>query len=392
MNGPARAAAVAIAAIAASTGCKGQDGEVACRPGALGFSRPASLVAEPSGSLFDVRVAAVGTSSFAVVWSEGPSLSDNDLWGRRVGLDGTLQSSPLRITQAAGPSSAIRLEPGPGGLGVSWTDGRFTQQVAMATVLSSGFQPVTPLPAVFQSPVVAADQAPIPDLAVTGTGWLVAWNGRGNDGYDHLFVQGLGPDGAAAGEPVALVPAQSDRATPPTIAAAGTGGAAVIVDEELRPGVPDPDVFAYLVAGTGAVVAADRFGDVSDARSPEAVGLFEAAGVLWLDRRDGNRPDLYYARMGSGERRLTEGPASHVAPAVASLGDAFLVQWIAAAEGAAPEVRVRAFLPDGRPAAGAQVAGEGVFGDVAWHPRVRAAGVVWVGSDATIWFRPLACQ
>ena len=372
-----------LVAALASGACKGKEVEVVCRPGALQFSRAASLVAEPAGVLADVRIAAVG-SDFAIVWSAGASAADTDLYGRLVRHDGIASSNEVRITQAAGLSSRLRLAPGPSGIGVSWTDGRFTQQVAMATVLPPGSLSASGLPAVFQSPVVATDQAPIPGIAVSTSGWIVAWNGRGSDGNDHLFAQVLTSSGAAAGSPFPLAAAQEDRATRPTVAAAGSGGLVVIVDEEMRVGAADADVWATLVAGTGALASA-RYGASSEATSPEAVAFEGGAGVVWTDLRDGGRADLWYAQFGGGEIRLTQGPEAHGGASVVSAGAGFLLSWLADGE-----LRFRAMKADGRPDGGPIAVGEASRGDVGWNG--FSAGVVWIDPDSRIWFRPLACQ
>lgn len=365
-------------------GCNGKDGEVACRPGALQFSQPASLVAEPVGVVSDLRIAALG-SNFAIVWSAGPSEADTDLYGRTVRFDGIASSNEVRITQAAGLSTAIRLAPGASGLGISWTDGRFTQQAALATVLSPATLSASGVPAVFQSPVVAADQQPIPALAPIADGWVVAWNGRGTDGFDHLFAQVLSTGGDAIGASFPLAAAQEDRASRPSVAVSGSSGAIVVADEELRIGAGDPDVWAYLVAGTGAL-ASVRYGATSDARAPEAVGFAGGAGVVWTDLRDGGRADLWYAELGGGEIRLTNAPEIHGSPSVASTGTGFLMTWLADGER-----RFRAMKGDGRPDGGSIVVSDGVSrGDVGWNG--FSAGVTWADADSRIWFRPLECQ
>lgn len=368
------------AALSLASACKRSEGDVACSPGTLTFSKPAIVVAEPEGTVDDVRIAAIGTD-FLIVWSSGATLDDTDLYGVIVGLDGVVASNTVRITQAAGMSTRIRLAPGPGGIGVSWTDGRLTQRVAMADVLP-GLAPSTS-PAVFQSPVVAADQEPVPAIAAIGDAYVVAWNGRGSDGFDHLYAQVMSSSGAAVGSPFALSAAQEDRATPPTISAAVSSGGAVavvIADEELRPGVADADVFAYLVAGTGALASA-RYGISSKATAPEAIG----GGVVWVDRRDGGRGDLFFAQVGGGEIRLTQGPAENEAPSVTPAADGFLMTWLADGE-----LRLRAFKGDGR-ANGSLLrpaSGSATRADVAWTG--ASAGVVWAAPDG-LRFRPLAC-
>lgn len=373
-----------LAAPLAIAACNGKDVENVCRPGSLQPSQPATLVAQPAGLITGVRLAAVG-SDFAIVWSAGPSDDENDLYGRFVRNDGVPSSNEVRITQAAGISSRVRLSAGASGIGISWTDGRFAQRVAMATVLPAGSLSPIGLPAVFQSPVIASDQEPVPALAsVGGDAWVVAWNGRGTDGNDHLFAQALvltSGTAAAAGEPFPLAAAQEDRASPPSVAAS-SGGGVVIVDQELRVGAPDADVWAYLVVGTALESA--RYGATSEAKFPEAVGFAGGAGVVWNDFRDGGRPDLWYAPFGGGEIRLTSGPESHIGMAVASAFEGFLLTW--SADG---ELRFRAMKGDGRPDGGTIVIGQGGFGDVAWNG--FSAGVAWADAGG-VWFRPLACQ
>jgi len=366
-------------AFASAGACSGKKIDEVCRPGSLRFTNVATLVATPSGVLTDLRVAAIA-SDFAVVWSSGPTLEDNDLYGRTVRHDGLVSSNEVRITQAAGVSSGIRLAPGPGGLGVSWSDGRFAQRVAMATVLH-GLSPAVS-PVVFQSPVIASDQLPVPAIAAIGDRWVVAWNGRGADGNDHLFAQVLTSSGAA-GSVFPLAAAQEDRATGPSMAASSSG-AVVIVDQELRVGAADADVWAYLVAGTGALGTA-RYGASSEAKDPEAVGFAGGAGVVWTDTRDEGRPDLWFAQFGGGEIRLTAGPDANTVASVASAGTGFLMTWIGGSE-----IRFRAMKGDGRPDGGLiTVASEPGASDVAWNG--FSAGVVWADSSG-IWFRPLGCQ
>lgn len=384
--GPRIATLLLAGAATAIAGCKRREGDVPCSAGALQLAKPATLVAQPQDTVWDVRVTGALSSSFAVVWSAGPSEEDNDLYARRVRLDGTTVSNEVRVTLAAGISAPLRLARGPAGIGLSWRDGRLARDVAMATVLDAAtLSPVAP-PAVFQSPVIADDQAPVPAIAAVGSAFAVVWNGRGTDGNDHLYGQLLAPEGVAVGEPFALVPDQTDRATPPSAAAAGTAGGIVIADQETRVGVEDPDVFLYFVSGTSA--AAARYGAVSDARAPEAVGL-STPGVVWIDLRDGGRPDLWFASLDSGERRLTQGPEQHLAHSVAAANGFFLTQWTAREDGR-DEIRVRAHQADGRPAGGVLLVGEGAFGDVAWNG--AAGAVVWTDEDRRVWFRPVACS
>ena len=379
-----RDAIALLLTLTAIAGCKRREGEVPCGPGAISLAKPATRVAQPADPVWDVRVAGALSSSFAVVWSAGPSDEENDLYAARVRLDGTTVSNEERVTLAAGVSSPLRLARGPAGVGIAWRDGRLARDVAMATVLDAGTLTPVAQPAVFQSPVIADDQAPVPAIAAVGSAFAVVWNGRGTDGNDHLYGQLLAPEGLALGAPFALVPDQTDRATPPSAASAGSAGGIVIADQELRVGVEDADVFAYFVSGTAATAA--RFGAVSEALAPEAVGG-ATPGVVWVDLRDGGRPDLWFASFASGERRLTEGPALHGGHSVASAGGFFLVQWTAVTP-AGPEIRVRAHQADGRPAGGVLVPGAGSAGDVAWNG--AAGAVVWADDDG-IWFRPLAC-
>jgi hypothetical protein len=230
----------------------------------------------------------------------------------------------------------------------------------------------------FQSPTIAADQSPVPAIASLGSGFLVAWNGRGPDGNDHLFAQVLGGAG-----PFALVPDLSDRATPPS--AASAGGAVVITDEETRVGSPDPDVFAYAVIGSGAALAEARYGATSDARAPEAVALSSGGGIVWTDYRSGDAA-LWYAPFGSGEKVLVaNGVDGSVRPSLAPASDAFLAVWVSD-DG---ELRVRPFKSDGRPAGDPRTAGPAVRGDVAWNG--TAAGLVWRDAADRIWFRAMSC-
>src|SRR5207248_5233132 len=109
-------------------------------------------------------------------------------------------------------------------------------------------------PSVFQSPVTAADQSPEPSIATFGTGFVVAFNGRGPDANDHLYLQAMDSAGAAAGPAVGIAGDLSDRATAPTVAVAG--GRIAAADSESRPGaVHPPDIRAYVLGTAGAVTA-----------------------------------------------------------------------------------------------------------------------------------------
>jgi hypothetical protein len=390
----------AAAAAALLPGCGRKAGQAFCTAGSLQPSRPATLLSA-GGHPREARIAFLG-SGFGVVWSDGAAATDTDLFARAVGANGVAASNVKRLTQLTGRSDRPRIARGAAGLGLVWRDDRAGRDEALGVILPPSLDPPAGLPAVFQSPVTAADQSPQPAIAGYGTGFVVAFNGRGPDTHDHVYLQALDSTGAVASPPLQVVADLSDRATAPTVAAAG--GLVAIADAESRPTtIHPPDVWAY-VAGTAGVASA-TLAQGSQGIRPEMVSDGTSLALVWCDDRLGT-PTLFFALVGAGggvgERRLVTGNAEACEASITAASGFFLVSWSEVA-GSTRTVRMQAFqpngLPDGAPltiATDSAVTGEedafDARPDVSWDG--STAGVAWVspGAAPQVWFRPVSCN
>lgn len=389
------ALALLAAAVLVAPACKRRAGTGACTSGSLSAVHPAVTV-DLAAEVREARLAVVG-SSFLVVWSAG-SATDSDLYARAVDANGVMISNVARLTNITGRSQHPRLALGAGGLGLAWQDDRLGRLDVFAAVLGSSFGPV--LGHAFVAPSFDPAQDPIPAIASVGTGFRLVWNGRGPDAHDHLYVQGMGQDGLAAGSAFPLVADLSDRATPPEVASSGTQFA--IVDSEARVGaVVPPDVFAYLVSGTGGVTS-QRFSPASPAFEPAIAVDGDAAAVVWCDAGPTANTIFFGAFAPTGvlepQRQLSpDGEDACDARIVAGAGF-FLAAWNRLDPSGDRQLIFESVRANGIPDAPAKSIGAATWSDsavarlegpdVAWNGRV--AGVSWV-EQGRVRFQPLEC-
>lgn len=388
-----------VAALAVGVGCKRREGTGACRAGDLVLLHPAVRLDQTLPPR-EARLAVLGTT-FVAVWSAGSDI-DSDLFARAVNADGVAVSNEVRLTDIAGRTQHPRLATGAGTLAIAWQDDRLGRLDAFAAVLGTAFGPV--LGQAFVPPVISPGQKPEPAIAAFGTAFRLVWNGPGPDGFDHLWSAGVGLDGSATA-PALLVPSLEDRPqSGPAAAALGT--AFVFADAESRvSALSPPDVFTYVVAGTGAVAAVERFAPSSSARRPEiaalppAAGAGGGAGVLWCDARNGH-DQLFFGALDPGgvsvpERQITYDAADACDAGLAAGEGFFLAAWNEL-DAAGRHVQFSTLHADGRPDRLARTIASDDGGDaelhrpdVAWNGRV--AGVSWVSASGGVWFQPLEC-
>lgn len=385
------------AGLVLAAGCqRKEDVSGFCGSGSVAPSRNAVPVAPPGSFPREVRVAALGSAGFAVVWVNGEDASDTDLFARPVTAGAVVAGAERRLTQVAGRSDRPRVAVGSTALGLAWRDDRFGRNEALAATVSIDLESVGPaFP--MRAPEFDAAQSPEPAIASVGTGFLVAWNGRGADDGDHLYVQLLGVEGAIPVSATGL-----DEATPPSIAF--DGGTLAIVNAESRSGLASPpDVFAYVV-GTAGALRETRVGQIGRAVRPEVAVTGGVAGITWCDDRNGAQ-ELWFAAVDAtgvaqSDRRISPAAIGACEHSIAAANGAFFVTW----NEYGPEGRIvwfRTLRPDGSSdgplweiARDTQSADEEPLArpSVAWSG--SAAGVVWRSSaDATpqVWFRPLTC-
>lgn len=372
-----RLALLSVLTVCVVLACGRREATVLCGEERLGLVSAAVRVDAPGGQTpIEARVATLG-SGFLVVWSAGTD-GDSDLWARAHDLDGIPTGNAVPITLIAGRSDRPRVATGAGTIAIAWRDDRFGRNEALATVIGSAGLPA--FPEAFRSGVLANDQDPQPAIALAGTAWAVVWNGRGPDGNDHLYVQGMDFAGSAIGAPFAVDAQLLDRATAP--AAANVGGSLAVVDVESRPGATSPpDTFAYVLS-PAFTPPFQRFAIEGGAEGVEIAALGAIGGLAWC-AEDGIR----FAAIGSAgvlvaERRIAPG----CSPSIAGAEVAFLASWIGDDGIAVVQALTPTGAADGRATRLGEARGRP---DVAFRPGRAAA--VWTTPDSEIYLQPLGC-
>jgi hypothetical protein len=342
--------------LALSTAIGDQDGPTAVSNGAGSFvvwrdTRTASrfqiygtrvgadgTVLDPSGLALSsaqstpvfVSLASSG-SSHLLVWTD--DRGQTDIYAARVTADGVVQDpAGLLLSASANNQHGASVASNGTGSLVVWTDDRHGTGDIYAVRLSAGGAVLDPAGLLLSSRPVSAHDA---SVASNGSGYLVAWteDSAGFTTYQDIYATRVSADGAILDPAsLALSTAPGDQFGP-SVGSDGTGY--LVAWQDFRTGNLT-DIYATRVGADGTVH--DPAGlPVSTAPRRESQPSVASNGsgylVAWTDERGGNR-DIYAARVSAAgvvqdsSGLVVSAEASHEdRPSVASNGSAYLVAW-----------------------------------------------------------------
>lgn len=284
------------------------------------------VIGGSGANVFAPQVATDGTH-FLVVWSDQRNGLENDIWGVRVGSDGTLLD-PAGIEIASGPgvqSNPTVVFDGTSYV-VAWEDfkvaGGNEADIDVARVSTAGA--VTQLAAI----ATTAASETNPEIASTGAGTLLTWSASNN-------IMGS----VSLGTPFAI--AASANVEKNQVVAGGGGGYLVVFTETVAAG--NDDLRGQLVTGAGAL-SGSVFNISATTGSQDFAGAaFDGSNyvVVWSQTASGGA-DIYGTRVSTagavldtrvvnmvavGGVPVDQGPSNQEFPSVACVGTSCLVAW-----------------------------------------------------------------
>jgi hypothetical protein len=194
---------------------------------------PAGSEIEVARATYDIgepRVSVSSAGSFVVTWDTGSTASDNDIWARRFGADGTPQGLPILVNgvepyQTGHQSGAVPVAFPDGSFTVFW-QAPFYFREGLFGVFSRFFPAGLP-PGEIQSlnsPGTVPDLAPL-TLAMDGLGQiLLLWSGSGPADDSGTFGRIVSPNGLPKGDIFLMNVFKGEAQTEPAVAASPTGG------------------------------------------------------------------------------------------------------------------------------------------------------------------------
>jgi hypothetical protein len=259
-------------------------------------------------------VASNGTDYF-VVWQDGRSAVDNDIYGACVTSAGVVDPTDIAVSTAADDQEAPSVASNGTDYFVSWRDYRnwatTSYDIYGARVASDG----TVLDPTGIAVSTAASWQEYPSVASNGTDYFVAWEDQrnvaatGDDIYgarvrasDGLLLDGP-PD--TGGIPISTA-ANSQGSS--SVASNGTDYFVAWTDKRSGTGY---DIYGTRVASDGTVL--DPAGIAVSTAANDQYGPSVASNgtdyfIAWSDDRNGTYSDIYGARVRASDGALLDGP------------------------------------------------------------------------------------
>ena len=258
--------------------------------GAVGDPRGAAVIANTTtaGDQQAPATASDARGGSVVVWTHADDGSDTGVRQRRFGSDGQPvgDETPVNLT-TAGAQSAPRVAMSPDGVAaVVWvSDGQDGDRsgVFLRLFAADGSGQLLEIP-VNQTTAANQDQ---PDVAWTGSGWIVAWTGDNQDGDGNgIAARRFTVDGRAASDEFTVNSAVTNSQSRPCVAAA-PDGRFVIAWQSFAQDGDNNGIFAQAYAADGSRNGIEIAVNPEAANSQERCDVAMAADgsfvVAWSD-------------------------------------------------------------------------------------------------------------
>ncbi|AKF08997.1 putative lipoprotein [Sandaracinus amylolyticus] len=313
------------------------------RDGALLGS--AFSISSATGVQSEPRVASNGTD-FLVVWRDGRTSGEGDVYGARVSASGTVfDASGIALSTAAGAQLEVSVASNGTGYLVVWSDGRaggFHYDVYATRVSAAGG--VSDPGGIAISAGSAAERRP--NVARAGSDYFVVWSDERAGGGTSVYGARVTSVGVVR-DPGGL--AISTRGATPTVA---TNGTALYVT--WLASRPPPEALAanelygtaVTLAGAPADPSGTRLGGAANAQRTPSVAYDGTSWlVAWADARGaswavwGARVDPSGAVLDPSGIAISSGTVERRSPRVASDGEGWLVVWEEESSADASDVR-----------------------------------------------------
>jgi hypothetical protein len=240
---------------------------------------------------------AFGGANYVVVWQDLRGV-DTDIYATRVNKAGTvLDPAGIALSTVAYDQRAPCVAFGATDYLVVWSDGRSgTNDDIYATRVSKGGAVLDPAGIAVAS---APSDESSPALASDGENYLVAWSQADDDSDQDIYAARVSAAGIVDDVPgIAIATAAGDQVTP---AVAFDGTSYLIAWADFRNGSTS-DIYAARITTTGALVDSNGLvvANAVNAQTHPALA-FDGTDYLvtWQDDRSGTSSDVYAARVSS---------------------------------------------------------------------------------------------
>ena len=248
---------------------------------------------------------------FGVAWHDGRhgGASNGEIYFAVVLPSGAIRVAERRITNASGLSLRPSLVHDGSGYGLVWEDNRTTWIYHIRFVRLDDDGAPTGTETVVDASTSHAGQA---SLAVTGTGFAVAWEDeRGGAGQDDIYSAALDAAGVKVGSDVMVASATGESRNPSLVRA---GSRLAVAWQDNRDGNNEIYFQELNLDGTPLGSAVRVTSDPEDSVGVSLAWSGSEYGLAWFTLRDGG--SVYFARLdGSGVRigsDVSVSPASDV--------------------------------------------------------------------------------
>ena len=262
-------------------------------------------------------------SEYGVSWQDERHSSLPEIYLARIGPDGREAAAERRITYDANGDREPDLAWSGSEYGLAWRNyhgGTETYQIYFARLSAQGVQ----IGGDLKLTSYGDDNPYLPAIAWTGSTYGVAWERLG-----HLYFRQVSAIGSALGSNTTIV--TSGTANYPDLA--WGGGEYGLCWFDRRTG--DNEIFFTRIAQTGLKVGTDiRLTEYDkDALHPVLAWSGSGYGVIWQDKRNSDKWEIYGAALGAegqqtgGAVRLTYNEKESSFPAVVWSGSEFGLAW-----------------------------------------------------------------
>jgi hypothetical protein len=267
-------------------------------------------------------------SQYLLTWQDLRS-GTGDIYASRVNAAGSLlDGTGVAVTTAPDTQSAVAVAASSTGALVAWTDAR-NQDIAGARVSPSG----TVLDPTAKTISLSANSETNPAVAFDGTNYLVVWQDNRGTGFD-LYGVRVSASGTVLDASGLVISSAIGHQRNPAVAFDGTNYLAVW--EDTRNG-PSPDIFAARVSPAGAVLDASGL-PLCQRFSPQEhpAVAFDGSNylVVWDDSGTSAARDIYGTRVSKSGTVLDPSfigintdANDQALPALAFDGSNYLVVW-----------------------------------------------------------------